>query len=298
MDDISAADTAADVGPSGEWRLQRSPSFPAVTEKCWQAVVLARDAGASVKEIVECLWLDRADQERARLAVKRLKPGATQRDELDTGDALTKLAEIRVAEVLMPVWDRYFAAVWALNAAVDDMGRHEDSANRIITELAAVNQRLEALERVTLGVKSKPPLVKRAARLCEQLSEQFNQILVILERISDLLAEMTTYTDAGLLQAGYTVNEILALGASPRSARSVYRRQGLPGRTKPSTRIDNAFVEAFTDAVDVFTPMLTLHEEWTEIIRNRLAALQQCRHDIPSAVRSRSLAAVAQPIRS
>lgn len=296
LDDAGEQEGVASAARVDQWLTLRSSTCPSVAQRCWEAAVLARKAGAPVKEVLECLWVDGADQERARLALKRLPSAREPSDLPGFEEALSQLAQLRVYEVLRPLWDQYYATVFELQSTVDELDRQEGAASAVIAELATILRRLQELDRVSLGARSKLVLLKRAEQVCEQLDAHLNHLLVVLDRISELIARLTFYTDAGLLQSGYTVPEILELGAAPRSARSVYRRQGLAARKRPSTRIDREFVEAFAGAATRLTPGVALYNDWTQRILAELTALEKCRVDLPAAIASGDLVQVTRSI--
>ncbi len=297
--DTGNATTVYSSERSDGWLSEPSSEFPAVTQRSWASAAAARAVGASVTEVVDCLWLDGVDIQRARREVKRLPPTESSGGKAAVDEALEKLARIRVYEVFRPLWDRYYDTVFGeLHPAVNAIGPLEDTANSLIAELALVCKHLSELDRVSMGAARRPTLYGRADKLCDQLISLFQRMIDTLERISDLVAKLTTYTDAGLLQAGYTVKEILELGAAPRSARSVYRRQKLPGRRKPSTAkwIDDAIVEAFASGAVVLTPGPELYEDWSARILAHLTGVEKCRVDLPAALASGALQAVARPV--
>jgi hypothetical protein len=284
---------------SDDWILERSVILPAVSQRSWAAAVAARAVGASVTEVVGCLWLEGADVPRARREVKRLPFIDSSGGKAAVDEALARLARVRVYEAFRPLWDSYYDSVFGeLNPAVNAIGPLEDVANSLIEELALVCKHLAELDRVSVGAHRKPVLYRRAEQICDQLIGQFQRMLDVLERISALIGKMTTYTDAGLLQAGYTPKEILELGAAPRSARSVYRRKQLPGRPSPSSQawIDDAIVEAFASGAKVLTPGSELYEDWSARVLAHLTGVQKCRVDIAAAYASGALQAVAQPV--
>lgn len=267
-----------------------------VSTLCWEQAATARAAGAAVSEIVARLWLSGADVPRARLLVRKM-PAAETRVADAADSALVDLARTRTWEVLLGVFDVHYATVVdKFSPAITQLESLEAETDSIAAQLTNTRTRLLMLMRVSIGTSRRNALLHQSFAQARALQEKYQRIRVRLNEIDELLAAMTSQIDTGLLSCGYSVDQILALGGPPRSARSVYRRRGENRRTQPPGPIeDTAARTGWTNLINQIETAARLHAAWVQTLSHRTDLLSRFIAD-PLAMEENEFAALVAPV--
>ena len=267
-----------------------------VSPLCWEKAAAARAAGAAVSEIVARLWLSGADVPRARLLVRKMPAAESCEDDAVT-PALLEMARTRTWEVLLSVFDAYYATVVdKFSPAITQLESLEAETDSIAAQLANTRTRLLMLMRVSIGTSRRNDLLRRSSAYARALQEKYQRIRARLREVDALLATMTSQVDTGLLSCGYSVDQILALGGPARSARSVYRRRGENRRSQPSGPIeDTAARTGWTNLINQIEAASRLHAAWVQTISNRTELLSRFIAD-PLAMEENEFAALVAPV--
>lgn len=233
-----------------------------VTNQCWDAAVECFRAGAPLQQVLDALCLSSEGRARTAPRLRQLRLATRIDPALDASEKISELKRIRCSELEAPIVQATDRIGRKMQTYLDQLVTLKDRRMALAADLRSVNRNIREIERVSMGNRSR--LIAQHDQLVAEIGSVYDGMAAILASFTAIYVDGTRLCDRGLLRTGLTVRQLLHLGGTTRSQRTVYRTQKYDSYTKPT-----GFDFQFSPTLSELLPKLRAsHEALSELRRS------------------------------
>ena len=237
-----------------------------ISDRAMAAARAALEAGAPLNQVIKQLRLGRVEAESARVFFKNTR-SPREREELYYNVELDRLAQVRIFEIYRATADRINQAIEAQRDLINRFGHLDVKCDSLADQLTTLDRQLMQLKRIGISPRARPRLLHLRQKLIAELTLGYGEMAAVLDQMHSVARRMTDHVDLGMMQSGYTVEDVVSFGGLTRSLRTLYRRHG----QKPQAEGSRIGYQADPNIAD-FLPLLSQFETLEKDARTSLRA--------------------------